>query len=55
MVHSSAELAKIGEADAEFQQCGKFMRFVSAWRDTDLVDGAPKAIAGTCVVMAQVG
>jgi hypothetical protein len=55
IVHSRAELAKIGEADAEFQQRGKFMRLVSARRDADLVDRAPKAIARTRVVMAQVG
>jgi hypothetical protein len=55
MVHASAELAKIGEADTEFQQRGKFMRFVSAQRDTDLVDRPPKAIAGPRVVMACVG
>ena len=31
------------------------MRFVSARRDSDLMDGAPKAIAGMRVVMACVG
>ena len=51
MVHSSAELAKIGEADAEFQKRGKFMRLVSARRDANFVDGAPEAIAWTRVVV----
>ena len=55
MVHARAELADIGEADAELQQRGKFVRLVPARRDADLVDGAPEAIAGTGVVMAQVG
>jgi len=54
MIHSRAELANIGEADAEFQQRRKFMRLVSARRDTDLVDRAPEAIAAMRVVMAQV-
>lgn len=31
------------------------MRFVSARRDPDLVEGAPKAVAGMRVVMACVG
>jgi len=31
------------------------MRFVSARRDADLMDGAPEAIAGTGVVMACLG
>lgn len=55
MVHSRAELADVGEADAEFQQRGKFMRRVAARRDADLVDGAPEAIAGTSVVVARLG
>ena len=55
MVHSRADLAHIGEANAEFQQAWKFMRLVSARRDADLVDRAPKAIAGMGVVMAFVG
>ena len=54
-VHARTELAKIREADAEFQQRLKFMRLVSARRDADLVDRAPEAIAGMGVVMAQVG
>jgi hypothetical protein len=52
MIHSGAELADIGEADAELQQRRKFMRLVAARRDADLVDRAPEAIAGTGVVMA---
>jgi hypothetical protein len=55
MVHSRAQFAHIGEANAEFQQAWKFMRFVSARRDADLVERAPKAIAGMRVVMAFVG
>jgi len=55
MVHSRADLAHIGEANAEFQQARKFMRFISARRDADLVDRAPKAIAGMRIVMAYVG
>ena len=55
MVHSRAELAKIGEANAEFQQFAKFMRRVSARRDADLMDRAPEAIAGMRIVMAGVG
>ena len=55
MVHSHTELANIGEADAEFQQRGKFMRLVSARRDADLVDRPPEAIAETRVVMAGIG
>jgi hypothetical protein len=31
------------------------MRFISARRDADFVDGAPKAIAGMRVVMTDVG
>jgi hypothetical protein len=54
MVHSRAELANIAEADAEFQQIGKFMRRVSARRDADLVQRAPETIAGMDVVMAEV-
>ena len=52
MVHSRTGLAHIGEANAEFQQAWKFMRFISARRDADLVDRTPKAIAGMGVVMA---
>ena len=55
MVHSRAGLAHIGEANAEFQQARKFMRFISARRDVDLVDRAPKAIAGMRVVMTHIG
>lgn len=55
MVHSRAELADIGEADAKLQQIGKLMRLISARRDGNLVDRAPEAIAGTRVVMTQVG
>jgi hypothetical protein len=55
MVHPRAELAKVGEADAEFQQRGKFIRRVPARRDADLLECAPKAIAGMRVVMAEVG
>ena len=55
MVHSRAELAKVGEADAEFQQRMKFVRLVPARRDADLVDRTPKAIAAPRIVMAQVG
>ena len=55
MVHSRAELANIGEANAEFQQGRKFMRLVLARRDADLVDRAPEAIAGMRVVVAEVG
>jgi hypothetical protein len=52
MVHSRAEFAKIGEANTDFQQRLKFMRLVSARRYADLVDRAPKAIAGMRVVRA---
>ena len=45
-IHSRAELAQIGEADAEAQERRKFMRRVAARRDADLVDRAPEAIAG---------
>jgi hypothetical protein len=55
MVHSRAQFAHIGETDAEFQQARKFMRLISAWRYPDLVDRAPKAIAGMRVVMTNVG
>jgi hypothetical protein len=55
MVHSRAEFANIGEANAEVQQLRKFMRLVSAWGYTDLVDRAPKAVAMMCVVMTEVG
>ena len=51
MVHSRAQFAHIGEANAEFQQAWKFMRLISARRDADLVDRAPKAIAGMRVVV----
>ena len=51
MVHSRTGLAHIGEANAEFQQPWKFMRFISARRDADLVDRAPKAITGMRVVV----
>ena len=46
MVHARAELAKIGEADAEFQQLRKFMRLVSARRDADLVGVRQKRLPG---------
>jgi hypothetical protein len=55
MVHARAELAKIGEADSEFQQVGKFMRRVAARRDVGLVERAPEPIAGMRVVMACSG
>ena len=55
MVHSRADFAHIGEANAEFQQAWKFMRFIPARGDADLVDRAPEAIAGMRVVMAQIG
>jgi hypothetical protein len=55
MVHSRTGLAHIGEANAEFQQARKFMRFISARRDADLVERAPEAIAGMGVVMTYVG
>jgi hypothetical protein len=55
VVHSRADFAHISEANAEFQQAWKFMRFISARRDPDLVDRAPKAIAGMRVVMTYVG
>ncbi len=55
MVHSRTGFAHIGEADAELQQAWKFMRLISARRYPDLVDRAPKAIAGMRVVMTQVG
>jgi hypothetical protein len=55
MVHSRAKLAKIGEANAEFQEFAKFMRRVAARRDADLVQRAPEAIAGMRIVMASVG
>jgi len=54
MVHSRAELAQIGEANAEFQQRGKFMRLLSARRNADLMDRAPEVIPRTRVVMAEV-
>ena len=55
MVHSRTDLAHIGEANAELQQAWKFMRLISARRDADLVDRAPKAIAGMRVVVTDVG
>jgi hypothetical protein len=55
MVHSRTAFAHVGEANAEFQKARKFMRLISARRDADLVDRAPKAIAGMRVVMACVG
>jgi hypothetical protein len=54
MVHSRAELAKIGKANAEFQQRPKFMRLVSARGYADLVERAPKTITAMRVVMAYV-
>ncbi len=55
MVHSRAGFAHIGEANAEFQQAWKFMRLISARRDADLVDRAPKPIAGMRVIVTFVG
>ena len=55
MVHSRTDLAHIGEANVEFQQAWKFMRFISARRDANLVERAPKTIAGMRIVMAYVG
>ena len=55
MVHSRTGLAHIGEANAEFQQSWKFMRFILARRYADPVDRAPKAIAGMGVVVTYVG
>jgi hypothetical protein len=54
MVHPGAELANIGETNSEFPERGKFVRFVPSRRDADLVERAPKAIAGMRVVMANV-
>ena len=55
MVHSRTEFTHVGEANAEFQEFAKFMRLVSARRYADIVQRAPKSIAGMRVVMAQVG
>jgi len=55
MVHSRTDLAHVGEANAEFRQAWKFMRFIEARRDADLVERTPKAIAGMRVVMTHVG
>ena len=55
MVHSRTDFAHVGETNAELQQAWKFMRFISARRDADLVDRAPKAIAGMRVIVAFVG
>lgn len=54
-IHARARFAQIGEANSGFQQRPKLMRLVSARRDADLMDRAPKAIAGMRIVMAQVG
>ena len=55
VVHSCTGLAHVGETNAEVQQASKFMRLILAWRYPDLVDGAPKAIAGVGVIVAYVG
>jgi hypothetical protein len=55
MVHARAELANIGEADAEAQERGKSVRRIPARRDADLVQRAPEAIAGMRVVVAEIG
>jgi hypothetical protein len=55
MVHSCGQFAHVGEANAEFEQAWKFMRLISARRDPDLVDRAPKAIAGMGLVVTYVG
>jgi len=55
MVHSRTALAHIGEANAELQQAWKFMRLISARRNADFVDRAPKAIAGMRIVVTCVG
>jgi hypothetical protein len=55
MIHARAGFAEIGKADPEFQQRWKLMRFVKARRQADLMDGAPKAIAGMRIVMAHFG
>ncbi len=55
MVHSRTDFAHIGEANAELQQARKFMRFIPARRDADLVERAPKAIAGMRIVVTDVG
>ncbi len=55
MVHTRTDLAHIGKADAKFQQRWKLTRFVKARRQADLMDRAPKAIAGVRVVVAHVG
>ena len=55
VVHSCTGLAHVGETNAEVQQASKFMRLILAWRYPDLVDGAPKAIAGMGVIVAYVG
>ena len=55
MVHSRTGLAHIGEANAEFQQSWKFMRFILARRYADPVDRAPKAIAGMSIIMTYLG
>ena len=55
MIHARAKFAQIGEANSDLQQRWKLMRFVSSRRDADLMDRAPKAIAGMRVVMTQIG
>ena len=55
MVHPRAGFRKIGEADAQFKQCGELVRFMSAGRDPGLVQRAPKAVARMGVVVADAG
>ena len=55
VVHSCTGLAHVGETNAEVQQASKFVRLILAWRYPDLVDGAPKAIAGMSIIMTDVG
>ena len=54
-IHARAGFAQIRKADAEFQERWKFARCVKARRYTDLLDRAPKAIAGMGVVVANIG
>ncbi len=55
MVHSGARFAEISKAEAQAQQRRKLARFIQPWRKANFMEGSPKAIASTCVIVPHSG
>jgi len=53
VIHARTELRHVGEADVQCEQIAIFFRRKLAWRQPNLVQRAPEAIAATGVVVAQ--